>query len=298
MPVTESDIPLLAALAKYYVLTREQLQCVTDREDVSDRSTRKHLNKLLHAGLISKHSAQITLPDAKGSAPVYFPTKDGGRVLASWFDDDRFLVIKTRLPRADRLAHWVALNETRIGIERTLAAQSELKLVEWISEWEVINKDSHEKEHFTLQTVLSEVPPLSCSPDAGMLLSVDGESKVYYLEQDQGTSSAHQVASRKCKGYAELARQAGHLKHFPQATVPNFGIIVVTTDESRCRQLVRELRTTIGHERWLMIAQRDIDHGKFLAADVIHQTDGKRHQLVAPATGIIETTCSVTRTES
>ena len=88
------------------------------------------------------------------------------------------------------------------------------------------------------------------------------------------------------------------LKHFPQATVPNFGIVVVTTDESRCRQLVRELRTMIGHERWLMIAQRDIDHGRFLAADVIHRTEGKRHQLVAPATDVIETTCSVTRMES
>ena len=37
---------------------------------------------------------------------------------------------------------------------------------------------------FTLQTALSQTPLLSCSPDAGMLLSVDGESKLYYLEQD------------------------------------------------------------------------------------------------------------------
>ena len=146
MPVTESDIPLLAALAKYYVLTREQLQRATGREDVSGRSTRKHLNKLLQAELISKHSAQITLPDAKGSAPVYFPTKNGARVLASWFDDDRFLAINTRLPRADRLAHWVALNETRLAIEKTFAGRADVKLVDWISEWDVINKDSQERE--------------------------------------------------------------------------------------------------------------------------------------------------------
>ena len=109
-------------------------------------------------------------------------------------------------------------------IECTLARQTEGQAGELHSEYETINKDATEPERFTLQTTLCEVPPLSCSPDAGFLLSISGQAKVYYIERDRGTSSPHQIAARKTRGYAELARQQGHLRHFPSATVPSFSV--------------------------------------------------------------------------
>lgn len=283
MPVTETDMRLLSEIARYYVLTREQLQRLTGHDESSGRTTRRHLSKLCQAGYISRHSIPVALPGTNGAAPIYYATKAGAELLAQWFDDERYLALNTRQPRGDRLSHWIALNETRIIIERAIAQQNEVRLDGWINEWETINKDAAPTEQFTLQTQLSVTPPLSCSPDAAMLLSLNGHSKVYYIERDRGTSSPHQVAARKTRGYAALAMVKGHLRHFPNATVPSFGIMFVTPTSYRCQQLAKELRHRDGKEFWLMVDEHELTSESFLSQPIFLSWDGKRDALVAPA---------------
>ena len=284
MPVTETDVRLLEAVARYYVLTREQIARLCQVQHTSGRSTRKHLSKLLQAEYLQRHHVPVALPGSNGAAPVYYPTKAGAELLASWFDDERYLATMTRHPRADRLSHWIELNNTRIVIEHALAQQNEVKLESWISEYETINKDAAERERFTLQTPLREVPPLSCSPDAGFLLSVAGHAKVYYVERDRGTSSPHQIAARKTRGYAELARQQGHLRHFPNATVPTFSVLFVTTSAYRCNQLAKELRKRESPELWLMVDHHDLTPESFLHKPIILKSDGQRASLIQSET--------------
>lgn len=282
MPLTPSDFSLLAMFAKYRVLTREQVQRLSNRGHSSGRTTRKHLAKL-HAGhYIEQHSIPVALPNRTGAAPVYFATKLGAEMLASYFDDERYLATNTSHPRGDRLAHWVAVNETRMVIEQAIAKQSEVTLDGWINEWEPINKEDAEPQRFTLHTQLSESPKLSCSPDAGFVLSLRGFSKVYYLERDLGTSSPHQVAARKTRGYAELARQQGHLKHFPNANVPIFSVLFVSTTPYRCRQLGKELRRREMPELWLMVDEHELTSDAFLHSSIIYRSDGSMSSLVKP----------------
>ena len=282
MPVTETDVRLLEAVARYYVLTREQIARLCQLNHASGRSTRKHLSKLLQGGYLQRHNVPVALPGSNGAAPVYYPTKAGAELLASWFDDERYLATMTRHPRADRLSHWIDLNNTRIVIEHALARQNDVKLEHWISEYETINKDAAEPERFTLQTTLRDVPPLSCSPDAGFLLSISGQAKVYYVERDRGTSSPHQIAARKTRGYAELARQQNHLRHFPSATVPTFSVLFITTSAYRCNQLAKELRKRESPELWLMIDHHDLTSESFLSQPIILKSDGQRASLIQP----------------
>jgi hypothetical protein len=99
MPVTEFDIFILALLARYYVLTREQIQEILFPGHASGRSTRKRLTKLRQADLIRKHRIPVALPGTQGAAPVYYCTQQAGNVLAEWFQDERYRAINTRHPR-------------------------------------------------------------------------------------------------------------------------------------------------------------------------------------------------------
>lgn len=272
MPVTDTDILFLRTLARFYVLTRDQLQRLRIDKQVSDRSVRKHLLKLQQAGFIMKHRVPVLMPGTNGAAPVYYVTKSGAEHLAEHCDDERYLKTNTREPRGDHLNHWIAINETRMVLEATVSAVPGLTIDQWINEWEEIDKEPGSPPRFTLHTQLRETPPLSCSPDAGFLLSYGGHAKVFYLEQDLATSSPHQIAARKTKGYAELHRQQRHREHFPQTTLPEFGVLVVTTSRNRCISLARELQKHESPDLWRMVTFPDLAASQALHNPIFYST--------------------------
>lgn len=282
MQVQPDDFNALAAVARYYVLTRDQIQSICFAGQASGRATRKRLLRLRNAGFLTKHSVQIVLPGTNGAAPVYYATKKGAEALASFFDDDRFLATNTKHPRADRLSHWIAINSTRLIVERAVAAQTEVTLDGWFNEWETINKDASPQQQFALHTQLSENPPLSCSPDAAFQLTTRGFSKVFYLEQDRGTSSPSQIAARKTKGYAAMLTGQRHRKHFPDTNLDQFSILVVTTSTQRCRAIGQALRKKPHADAWLLIDQSQLSTESFLHGDIVHKTNGETGPLIKP----------------
>ncbi|QDT91456.1 hypothetical protein Pan161_31140 [Gimesia algae] len=282
MIVTENDIQILALLAHYYVLTREQIQRLCAPHLVSGRSLRRRITKLRQADYLFKHRVPVALPGTNGAAPVYYLTKNGAELLASYHDDGTYLATNTRNPRADLLNHWIEINNTRMMIEQAIAQQEEVVLENWINEWETVNKSDHEKEHFYLQTKLSDNPPLSCSPDAGFVLSLRGHKKVFYLEQDLGTSSPKQIAARKTKGYAELANRKLHRKHFPETTLDNFTILFITPTAYRCQTMAERIRTRPRPDLWLCIDQHDLTPESFLYGQITWNHKGERGSIVKP----------------
>jgi len=280
MPVNEYDVQILRTLARYYVLTREQLQRLCFPAHSGGRSTRKRLLKLQQAGFVQKHRVPVAFPGTCNAAPVYYLTKPGAEVLASWHEDEQYLAVNTRHPRPDRLNHWIAVNETRMVIEQAITKQKDVTLDRFINEWETVDKDAAEIERFCLHTQLSDNPPLSCSPDAGFLLSLRGHRKVYYLEQDLGTSSPKQIAARKTKGYASLAAQQLHRRHFPQTTIDTFGVLCVTTNEYRCKQIAQQLSKRPRADLWLLINQRDLSADSFLSEPITWNHNLERAPLV------------------
>lgn len=291
MPVTETDFEFLRLLAKYRVLTRDQLQRLRGDKKVSDRAVRKHLLKLQQSELIKKHRIPVLMTGSNGAAPVYYVTKAGAIQLAEYCEDDTFLKTNTNEPRGDRLNHWIAINESRMVLEAAVKSVPGLSLDQWINEWEEIDKAPGSRPSFTLHTQLHENPPLSCSPDAGFVLSFQGHTKVYYLEEDLGTSSVQQVAARKSKGYAELARQQLHRTHFPTTTIDSFSVLVVTTTRYRCIGLVRELRKQESSDLWRMVAASDFVPERVMSEPVFFGTDAEepRRFLKVPTRALQET---------
>lgn len=283
MPLTDLDMAVLKTVARYYVLTREQIQRLCCAEHTSGRGTRKRLLRLAQAGLIVKHTMQITLPGMNGAAPAYYPTKKGADTLASYFGDDHFLATNTKHPRADRLAHWIAINDTRILVESAAESTAGITLLKWITEWETINKDAAKTNQFCLHTQLTENPPLSCSPDAGFLVEFKGKRKVYYLEQDRGTSSPRQIAARKSKGYDQLCKLKGHKKHFPDTTFDDFRVLLVTTNDYRAKKAVEEMKEKPGNKLWLMINQMNLTTSNFFVGDVAIDHAGETGPLIRTA---------------
>lgn len=283
MQVQPDDFNVLATIARYYLLTRDQIQSICFPDQTSGRSTRRRLLRLREANYLTKHRVPVALPDTNGAAPVYYVTKTGAEALASYFEDERFLATNTKHPRADRLSHWVAINQTRLLLERAIAAQSYVKLAGWFTEWETVNKDAAATEQFVLHTQLSENPPLSCSPDAAFLLTVNGVSKVFYLEQDLGTSSPTQIAARKTNGYAALLDRELHRKHFPATTLGRFSILLVTNSAHRCRAIGEALRKRPHLEAWLLINQKELTAESFLHSPIVYDTQAVTGPLVKPA---------------
>ncbi len=283
MPLTNLDMAVLKTVARYYVLTREQIQRLCCAKHASGRGTRKRLLRLGQDGMIVKHRMQITLPGMNGAAPVYYPTKKGAETLASYFGDDRFLATNTKHPRADRLAHWIAINDTRMLVESASAATEGVSLIRWITEWETINKDAAKPNQFCLHTQLTENPPLSCSPDAGFLMEFNGRRKVYYLEQDRGTSSPRQIAARKSKGFDQLCKLKAHQKHFPETTFDDFRVLLVTTNDYRAKKTVEEMKAKPGRELWLMMNQSNLTTTNFFTGDVAIDHDGEIGPLIRTA---------------
>ncbi len=292
MAITDADIQILATLSQYYVLTREQIQRFSSPQIGavhlgamhlgSGRTVRRRLMKMAKTTLIKKHHIPVALPGKNGAAPVFYLTKNGTEVLADHFNDGKYLASNTCQPRIDRLNHWYAINETRRVIEQAIALQDEVVLENWINEWETVNKTDDDQAHFHLHTKLSMNPPLSCSPDAGFVMSLRGHKKVFYLEQDLGTSSPNQVAARKTKGYAELANRNLHRKHFPETTLDNFKVLFITPTAYRSQTTAEKIRKKPRPDLWLCIDQHDLTPESFLHGEITLNHEGKRGSIVKP----------------
>lgn len=282
MQVQPDDFKALAAVARYYVLTREQIHSLCFPAQNTGRATRRRLLRLRNSGYLTRHSVPVTLPHTNGAAPAYYATKKGAQALASFFDDDRFLATNTKHPRADRLAHWIAINRTRLIVEQAVAAASDVSLDGWFTEWETVNRDAAPQDQFVIHTQISERPPLSCSPDAAFMLTTRGYSKVFYLEQDRSTSSPSQIAMRKTKGYEAMLNRQLHRNHFPGTNVDRFSILVVTTTTQRCRAIGQALRNRPHPEAWLCIDQHQLDPESFLHGDIVFDAQGQIGPLIKP----------------
>ena len=268
MPLTFLDMTILKTICQYYVLTREQIQKICSPEHSSGRGTRKRLSRLCVGGYINKHRVPVVLPDNRGAAPVYQPTKKGADLVAAYFDDPSFYATNTKHPRADRVAHWVAINNERMKIEAAIELLPQIQLAKWVTEWETINKEAEKKERYCLHTQISKSPPLSCSPDAAFLIEYQGENMVYYLEKDLGTSSPKQIAVRKSKGYAALAKHELHRKHFPETTRSDFRVLFVTTGEKRALATQKQMNEKAGKELWLMISDKRATANNYFTGEI------------------------------
>ena len=134
------------------------------------------------------HRSRAPVFNSQGGSPwpIYYPAPRGIELLAEHFGDERYLLTPTRAPEPLYLMHWLAITDTHIALDCAIAQQSYAKVEDWLSEWDIANKDETQPEkRYRIYTLLRDHPRLVCAPDAAFLLSVREHRKVYYLEQDR-----------------------------------------------------------------------------------------------------------------
>lgn len=244
------DIDVLASVARYYTLTRTQINRLHFPADFDGRITRRRL-MILHAeGMMNRTHMQVTNPSMGAPAYVYYPSAKGCAYLRQELDDDSYLSACTLTPNWMYLYHWVEVAQTQIVLDQAIARLNGVKLDrwrvgrsassgvvnvdDWLSEWTVADHEEKEPEkRYRLYTKLG--PKLVCAPDAAFLLEKDGFRKAFYVEQDRDTTkNAERVAAQKCHGYAGLFERRLHIdRHFPTANVERFTVLFVVPSVKR-----------------------------------------------------------------
>ena len=272
--ITDRDILILVALVRYYVLNREQIQRLVFPSDPNGRITRRRLQMLVDESLINRQNILFCHPSAV-PAPVYFPSVKGCALLAEHYEDPRYLVTPTSPPIQHHTFHWLAVSDTHIAFDEAIQREPEARIDGWINEWDVVNKnESHPEKRFGLYTLLREHPRLVCVPDSGFLMSFKDVSKVYYLEQDRATSGVQQIANGKTAGYAAMAQGKHHRRHFPQATLDQFSVLMITPTEKRREALRQAIRAKPGADLWRFAAAGDLKPDRLLFEPIYYTCDG------------------------
>lgn len=281
--VTDRDLFILRAIARYYVLNRQQIQRLVFPEDTHGRITRRRLQSLIDADLLSRQPMLVCHPANGLPAPVYYPSRRGIELLAEACGDERLLALPTQAPTMHHVWHWLAVSETHIAFDQAIGLQNDIRIVEWHNEYDIVNPaESSPELRFRLYTLLRSSPRLICAPDAAFLLATRGHSKVFYLEQDRATTGVHQIAASKTQGYCVLAEVNGHRRHFPETTIDTFTVLMVAPNARRRDAL----RKTIGEKRgatlWRFASQEDMTPEKLLHDPIWYPCDGEPASLIKP----------------
>lgn len=278
--ITERDILILHALVQYFVLNRQQIQRLVFPEDQNGRITRRRLQLLAANHFINRTNLDYCFPGISPSS-VYYPKQKGCDFLAEHLDDERIRLTPTQCPIQHHIPHWLAVSETHIALNQAIAAQNDASIESWINEWDIVNKDHDLPEKkYRLYSLLRETPRLICAPDAAFLLNMQGHKKVFYLEQDRGTSGVQQVINGKTPGYVAMAESGRHRKHFPETTIPQFAVLLITMSAKRRDNLCRALQDKPGRELWRIACIQDVTPDRFLYEPIFYTCDGEAKPLL------------------
>lgn len=287
MLLTTKQAEILRALAEYYLLVRRQVQRIIYPTHKQGRKTRDQLATLVREGFVGKSSALVPYLGSATGSPCYYLKDNGRRAVAEFYVDESLLLASIRPPRADRLLHWLGISENHLRVKLAIGAQHFVTLTTWVNEWNRYRPDASEVDDYFLKVVFSENPPLSCSPDAAMVLEVCGVSKAFYFEVDRATSAEEQVAASKWRGYHELAARGWHReRHFPSVTADDFSVLVVTTTPWRRDRLAKAFAKYDGKERYLFCVQEALQPATFLHAPITINCQGVAAPLVKPPTAV------------
>ncbi len=276
------DIDLIASVARYYTLTRAQINRLHFPNDHDGRITRRRLNFLSGEGLINRTHMQVSNPANGAPAYVYYPSAKGCAYLAQELKDETYKTVCTLTPNWQHLYHWVAVADTHILFDQGVKRLNGVSIDAWYSEWDVVNADEKEPEkRYRLYTKLGQ--KLVCIPDAGFLFGNRGFRKVFYVEQDRHTTeSADRVAAQKYNGYAGLYEKRLHIgRHFPLANVEKFSVLVIAPTANRRDALKLAFKKKHEASSWLYLfaALPDLKPETVLTAPVWHACNDRTFPL-------------------
>lgn len=287
MNLTARKLSVIQFVCRYYVVTREMIQRAVMPETSDDgRVCRKVLAKLVAEGLIAKANMLMVNPNSNAPARAYYPTKRGAELLAVELRDDGWLNTCTSVPNWQHLPHWIRCSEFHVVLDRAAELNPQVKIERFLHEWAIANpNESDPAKRYRLFTEIRKEPRLVCAPDFAFLLCYAGIRKVYFGEFDNGTTGIQQIAASKTPGYAALAKEQLHRRHYPDTTLATFGVLHVSISASRRDALRRAIATKEGAGLHLFTAWPEITSGTLLHGDLIYDCEKGPRALVRRVEG-------------
>ncbi len=275
MKLTENDLRILNAVARYQVLSASMIHRMVFPHRADRRHTRRRLQQLVRENFLRRSAVSIAFSSGN-FGPVYSVTDRTCDALAVYYNDDSWLSLNTKPPRTDRLHHWLDIAWAHWIVDRACDACAVVKLDTWINEWQSTVDADGNPTGYVLHSQFRETPPLSCSPDAAFLLDVGGQRRPYYVEIDRGTTGVRRVAASKTPGYAELARRGTHRRHFPTATCDDFSVLLITVSDNHRDRLRCEVakKTDARPDLWLFASRDEFTADAALFGDVFYDHTG------------------------
>ena len=89
-------------------------------------------------------------------------------------------------------------------------------------------------------------------------MSACGQAKVFDLEEDRATSGVQQIAATKRQGDAVLSEVCGHRRHFPEATIDKFTVVMVAPTARRRDALRKAIHDKSGSQFWRFASADDM----------------------------------------
>jgi hypothetical protein len=269
--LSERQLNILKAVARHYLLTAAQIKRLVFAlgKDPDGRHTRRLLASLVGQRLLNKSQMEAVHSVNGGfNAPVYFPSRGGGEVLAAHTGDLKWLLTPTRAPVHQNIPHWLCLSDLRITIDAALAAQSLVEMPHFYNEFDVVNPDAGRPpaDRFRLYTLIPGPKKVCCVPDAAFLLRAGTACKAYYVEIERMNDPWHSAS--KAQGYAGLAAHGLWRRHFPEA--PDFGVLVFAVNAGHREALRKAYGKKEGAQRYKFAALKDVTPETFLHGPVFH----------------------------
>ena len=150
MAVMPREILLLTLLLRYAVMTTTQIHLLCYPANPTGRIVRRRLRALFNSLYIRRLAQPVVNPDRGGSVPAYSIAKKGLEFLSIEFGDDTLL--RQRIPSPMHVRHASLVTEFYILLDRAIAAQEYVRMVESYTEHEIINLRDDPKKHFRLFT--------------------------------------------------------------------------------------------------------------------------------------------------
>ena len=113
-------------------------------------------------------------------------------------------------------------------------------------------------------------------------MKLRGHSKVFYSEEDHATSGVQKNAATKTQGYAVLSEVFGHRRHFPEATVDKFTVLMVAPTARRRDALRKAIREKPGSSLWRFASTEDMQPERLLHEPIWYSCEGDPAPLVKP----------------
>jgi hypothetical protein len=253
--------------------------------------TRRELSELASGALIHRHEHRVARRDSGAAPSIYYPAPAGLRALALHTGDMRWLRVCTQKPYKEHLEHFLGLGDVSVLVREAVASQGRVRLVDYFNEFDVINPHAHRSEphrRFKLYTLIQERPKrLVCCPDGAFALEVGAgfaTRVVYYLELERGTSTPEDAAGEKSPGYAALAKEKLHLRHF-EGAIDDFRVLVLAPHAQWRDSLLKAFAEKQRPELYKFAALPEMTKDTFLFGEIWHAHGKKPHALVARPEG-------------